>query len=154
VERKKVDYGATPEEILSHFAACGTINRVTIVLDKFTGHPKGCAPCLLAFVNVLWRLMSVGCCGKQVCLRRICEPCIRGCCDGAQRVVVPREIDQGLFASYDITVLINRLFRIACALGRTQSGQMTQVIISVVVGGGEAGQLSTNIIIKTFKWNS
>lgn len=41
---KKVDYGATPEEIQAHFSACGTINRVTILLDKFTGHPKGCAP--------------------------------------------------------------------------------------------------------------
>ncbi|KIM33416.1 hypothetical protein M408DRAFT_326134 [Serendipita vermifera MAFF 305830] len=38
-----VDYGATPEEIQAHFASCGTINRVTILLDKFTGHPKGFA---------------------------------------------------------------------------------------------------------------
>jgi len=36
-----VDYGATPEEIQGHFQACGTINRVTILCDKFTGHPKG-----------------------------------------------------------------------------------------------------------------
>ncbi|CAD6567432.1 MAG: cytoplasmic RNA-binding protein [Tremellales sp. Tagirdzhanova-0007] len=36
-----VDYGATPEEIQAHFQACGTINRVTILCDKFTGHPKG-----------------------------------------------------------------------------------------------------------------
>ena len=37
-----VDYGATPEEIQAHFATgAGTINRVTILLDKFTGHPKG-----------------------------------------------------------------------------------------------------------------
>ena len=36
-----VDYGATPEEIQTHFGTCGTINRVTILLDKFTGHPKG-----------------------------------------------------------------------------------------------------------------
>ncbi|KAK1925062.1 hypothetical protein DB88DRAFT_487777 [Papiliotrema laurentii] len=38
-----VDYGATPEEIQAHFQACGTINRVTILCDKFTGHPKGYA---------------------------------------------------------------------------------------------------------------
>ncbi|KAF7331805.1 RRM domain-containing protein [Mycena kentingensis (nom. inval.)] len=38
-----VDYGATPEEIQGHFQACGTINRVTILCDKFTGHPKGFA---------------------------------------------------------------------------------------------------------------
>ena len=39
----KVDYGATPEEIQAHFQACGIINRVTILCDKFTGHPKGSA---------------------------------------------------------------------------------------------------------------
>lgn len=39
----QVDYGATPEEIQEHFASCGTINRVTILCDKFTGHPKGYA---------------------------------------------------------------------------------------------------------------
>jgi len=38
-----VDYGATPEEIQAHFQSCGTINRVTILCDKFTGHPKGYA---------------------------------------------------------------------------------------------------------------
>ncbi|KAF8901715.1 hypothetical protein CPB84DRAFT_1824601 [Gymnopilus junonius] len=38
-----VDYAATPEEIQGHFQACGTINRVTILCDKFTGHPKGYA---------------------------------------------------------------------------------------------------------------
>jgi polyadenylate-binding protein 2 len=36
-----VDYAATPEEIQSHFRSCGSINRVTILLDKFTGQPKG-----------------------------------------------------------------------------------------------------------------
>jgi len=36
-----VDYGASPEEIQDHFKSCGSINRVTILLDKFTGHPKG-----------------------------------------------------------------------------------------------------------------
>ncbi|KAL0083061.1 hypothetical protein J3Q64DRAFT_1751370 [Phycomyces blakesleeanus] len=38
-----VDYGATPEELQAHFQSCGTINRVTILCDKFTGHPKGFA---------------------------------------------------------------------------------------------------------------
>ena len=38
-----VDYGASPEEIQGHFQSCGSINRVTILLDKFTGHPKGYA---------------------------------------------------------------------------------------------------------------
>ena len=36
-----VDYGASPEEIQTHFQRCGSINRVTILLYKFTGHPKG-----------------------------------------------------------------------------------------------------------------
>ncbi|KAJ5995535.1 RNA-binding domain-containing protein [Penicillium waksmanii] len=38
-----VDYGASPEEIQSHFQSCGSINRVTILLDKFSGQPKGYA---------------------------------------------------------------------------------------------------------------
>jgi polyadenylate-binding protein 2 len=41
-----VDYGASPEEIQAHFQSVGSINRVTILLDKFTGHPKGLVfPC-------------------------------------------------------------------------------------------------------------
>lgn len=38
-----VDYGTTPDELQKFFQSCGTINRVTILLDKFTGHPKGYA---------------------------------------------------------------------------------------------------------------
>ncbi|KAI5857111.1 hypothetical protein BZA05DRAFT_332073, partial [Tricharina praecox] len=38
-----VDYDASPEEIQAHFQSCGSINRVTILLDKHTGHPKGYA---------------------------------------------------------------------------------------------------------------
>ncbi|KAI9678115.1 MAG: cytoplasmic RNA-binding protein [Caeruleum heppii] len=38
-----VDYGASPEEIQAHFQSAGSINRVTILLDKFTGQPKGYA---------------------------------------------------------------------------------------------------------------
>lgn len=36
-----VDYSASPEDIQAHFQSCGSINRVTILLDKFTGQPKG-----------------------------------------------------------------------------------------------------------------
>lgn len=36
-----VDYSVSPEEIQAHFQSCGSINRVTILLDKFTGQPKG-----------------------------------------------------------------------------------------------------------------
>lgn len=39
----QVDYDATPEELQAHFAQCGTINRVTILCDKFTGKSKGYA---------------------------------------------------------------------------------------------------------------
>jgi polyadenylate-binding protein 2 len=37
----QVDYTSTPEELLAHFEACGTVERVTIVCDKFSGRPKG-----------------------------------------------------------------------------------------------------------------
>lgn len=39
----QVDYGATAEELEQHFHGCGAVNRVTILCDKFTGHPKGFA---------------------------------------------------------------------------------------------------------------
>eukprot|EP00889_Picochlorum_renovo_P002111 jgi/Picre1/29141/NNA_004534.t1 len=37
-----VDYSCTPEELQAHFQECGTVNRVTILTDKF-GNPKGYA---------------------------------------------------------------------------------------------------------------
>lgn len=38
----QVEYKATPEELQEHFAECGTVNRVTILCDKFK-NPKGYA---------------------------------------------------------------------------------------------------------------
>merc|ERR1719453_713981 len=38
-----VDYGSTPEEVQEHFKSCGQVNRITILVDKYTGHPKGFA---------------------------------------------------------------------------------------------------------------
>merc|ERR1711962_628841 len=38
-----VDYGATAEELEQHFHGCGAVNRVTILCNKFDGHPKGFA---------------------------------------------------------------------------------------------------------------
>jgi len=38
-----VDYGATAEELEQHFHGCGSINRVTILVNKYDGHPKGFA---------------------------------------------------------------------------------------------------------------
>ncbi|GMH26691.1 hypothetical protein Nepgr_028534 [Nepenthes gracilis] len=37
-----VDYACTPEEVQAHFQSCGTVNRVTILTDKY-GQPKGFA---------------------------------------------------------------------------------------------------------------
>jgi len=39
----QVEYTATPEELCAHFEPCGTVERVTIVCDKFSGRPKGYA---------------------------------------------------------------------------------------------------------------
>ncbi|CAF1532600.1 unnamed protein product, partial [Rotaria sordida] len=36
-----VDYSATAQELENHFHGCGSIHRVTILCDKFTGQPKG-----------------------------------------------------------------------------------------------------------------
>ncbi|GAB2226086.1 hypothetical protein Droror1_Dr00021872 [Drosera rotundifolia] len=44
-----VDYACTPEEVQQHFQPCGTVNRVTILTDKF-GQPKGFA--YVEFVEV------------------------------------------------------------------------------------------------------
>ena len=38
-----VDYSATAQELEAHFHGCGSINRVTILCDKYSGHPKGFA---------------------------------------------------------------------------------------------------------------
>ena len=40
---KQVDYGATAEELEQHFHGCGSINRVTILCNKYDGQPKGFA---------------------------------------------------------------------------------------------------------------
>jgi len=38
-----VDYHAAPEELQEHFKSCGPINRITIMVDKYTCCPKGFA---------------------------------------------------------------------------------------------------------------
>ena len=40
---RQVDYSSTAEELGKHFESCGSINRVTILCDKYSGHPKGWA---------------------------------------------------------------------------------------------------------------
>jgi len=38
-----VDYASTPQDLQDYFKSCGQINRITIMVDKLTGHPKGYA---------------------------------------------------------------------------------------------------------------
>lgn len=38
-----VDFTTTPEELEKYFEPCGTVNRITIPTNKFTGNPKGYA---------------------------------------------------------------------------------------------------------------
>jgi polyadenylate-binding protein 2 len=38
-----VEYATTPEELQEFFQSCGTVNRITILCDKYSGHPKGYA---------------------------------------------------------------------------------------------------------------
>ncbi|ERE79470.1 embryonic polyadenylate-binding protein 2 [Cricetulus griseus] len=38
-----VDYGGSAAELRAYFSPCGEIHRVTILCDKFSGHPKGYA---------------------------------------------------------------------------------------------------------------
>nr|KAF6411242.1 PABPN1 like, cytoplasmic [Rousettus aegyptiacus] len=38
-----VDYGGTAKELEAYFNHCGEVQRVTILCDKFSGHPKGYA---------------------------------------------------------------------------------------------------------------
>eukprot|EP00927_Polykrikos_kofoidii_P017958 TRINITY_DN18247_c0_g1_i1.p1 TRINITY_DN18247_c0_g1~~TRINITY_DN18247_c0_g1_i1.p1 ORF type:complete len:227 (+),score=49.35 TRINITY_DN18247_c0_g1_i1:83-682(+) len=38
-----VDYGATSEELQEHFKSCGETSRITIMVDRFSGTPKGFA---------------------------------------------------------------------------------------------------------------
>ena len=38
-----VDYGAAAEELEQHFHGCGSVNRVTILCNKYDGSPKGFA---------------------------------------------------------------------------------------------------------------
>lgn len=40
---KNVDYNTESKELEAHFAQCGKIEKVTIVCDKYNGHPLGYA---------------------------------------------------------------------------------------------------------------
>jgi polyadenylate-binding protein 2 len=38
-----VDYSTTADDLERHFHGCGSVNRVTILTDRYTGNPKGFA---------------------------------------------------------------------------------------------------------------
>ena len=40
---KNIDNLATPKDLEEHFKICGSIDRITILCDKYTGVPKGYA---------------------------------------------------------------------------------------------------------------
>lgn len=54
-----VDYSASPDDLRSHFQSCGTINRITILCDKYTGHPKGFAYVEFAEENSVANAMAL-----------------------------------------------------------------------------------------------
>ncbi|KAJ3405280.1 Polyadenylate-binding protein 2 [Chytriomyces hyalinus] len=67
-----VDYTTTPEELQAHFQACGAIDRITFLCDKWTGHPKGFGYVEFADASCVWKLPSpsTNLCSKAVCSRR------------------------------------------------------------------------------------
>uniref|UniRef100_A0A1I8A3U2 RRM domain-containing protein n=1 Tax=Steinernema glaseri TaxID=37863 RepID=A0A1I8A3U2_9BILA len=38
-----VEYKSTENDLRAHFGGCGTIERISIITDHFSGHPKGYA---------------------------------------------------------------------------------------------------------------
>ncbi|VVC42022.1 Hypothetical protein CINCED_3A009648 [Cinara cedri] len=54
-----VDYAATAEELETHFHGCGSINRVTILCNKFDGHPKGFAYIEFADIDSVHTAMAM-----------------------------------------------------------------------------------------------
>ncbi|XP_068942019.1 embryonic polyadenylate-binding protein 2 [Petaurus breviceps papuanus] len=54
-----VDYSSTAKELESLFHCCGEINRVTILCDKFSGHPKGYAYIEFAYEDSVTSAMDL-----------------------------------------------------------------------------------------------
>ena len=52
----QVDYSVTAEELEKHFHGCGSVARVTILCDKYTGHPKGYVAFCFALLNNAYRV--------------------------------------------------------------------------------------------------
>lgn len=63
-----VDFGTTPEELQQLFAGCGTVNRVTILADKF-GTPKVGRWCHSLYQQA---------CRTSISFGRLCAVCATG----------------------------------------------------------------------------
>lgn len=79
-----MDYGGSAAELEAYFRPCGEIHRVTILCDKFSGHPKGsvwgysrlgsvggAGPSLLASLFAASILPQL--CIYRVCLAELCQ---------------------------------------------------------------------------------
>lgn len=56
----QVDFSCNdPKELETHFAACGTILRVTIMFDKWTGQPKGYVNVRMAHVRLTFVIAAL-----------------------------------------------------------------------------------------------
>ena len=74
----QVDYSATPEELLAHFEACGTVERVTIVCDKNTGRPKGKFVLIISIGKYRFYIVILHCKSALRSFQRFCLPGISG----------------------------------------------------------------------------
>lgn len=76
-----VDFGTTPEELQQLFAGCGTVNRVTILADKF-GTPKVSCQHTVAALGL--HKHSSGIVFHAVCSRSggVCKQRYRNLCAG------------------------------------------------------------------------
>ncbi|KAI6170347.1 RRM domain-containing protein [Aphelenchoides bicaudatus] len=64
-----VDFGARPAKLEAHFRSCGTINRVTILTDRYSGKPKGFA--YIEFVEVEGKQNAMALDGSTFLYRKI-----------------------------------------------------------------------------------
>ncbi|MBZ3872164.1 Embryonic polyadenylate-binding protein 2 [Sciurus carolinensis] len=70
-----VDYGGTARELEAHFHHCGEVHRVTILCDKFSGHPKGYAYIEFASKSSAQAAMELD---ESVFRGRVIKVCVSG----------------------------------------------------------------------------
>uniref|UniRef100_A0A8C9IRC6 PABPN1 like, cytoplasmic n=1 Tax=Piliocolobus tephrosceles TaxID=591936 RepID=A0A8C9IRC6_9PRIM len=96
-----VDYGGSAEELEAHFSRCGEVHRVTILCDKFSGHPKGSVRGLVGALAVrtgpslIPPLPSLPFPSPQLCLHRVCHQGLRAGRRGAGPEPLPGPGHQG-----------------------------------------------------------